>query len=82
MYGGDFEVKYDEDGLEDYNDPEVLKTLQPSHTPVQTPQKLDSESEGDDEVKREEAKPDLEEGQEAKRIQEHEAMKAKRIQEF
>ena len=49
MYGGDFSV--DDDGLPDYNDPEVLKTEQPSHTPVQTPQALDSENEGEDEVK-------------------------------
>ena len=81
MYGqGDFVV--DEDGLADYNDPDVFKNEQSSHTPVQTPQKLDSESEGDDEVKREEAERDLEEGQEAKSIREHEARKAKRIQEF
>ncbi len=60
MYGGDFAV--DEDGLVDYNDLDSdTKEQQSSHTPVQTPQKLDSESEGDDEVKREEAKRDLEE---------------------
>ena len=66
MYGGEFAV--DEDGLADYNDPDVLKDEQPSHTPVQTPQALDSENEGEDEVKREKeakrdvAQRDLEEG--------------------
>ena len=49
MYGGEFAV--DDDGLADYNAPDVLKEEQPSHTPVQTPQKLDSESEGDEEAK-------------------------------
>ncbi len=53
MYGGEFVLKYDEDELADYNDPNVLQDEQPSHTPVQTPQALDSENEGEDEVKRE-----------------------------
>ena len=81
MYGGEFAV--DEDTLVDYNDLDPdTKQQQSSHTPVLTPQKLDSESEGDDEVKREKAERDLEEGQEAKSIREHETRKAKRIQEF
>ena len=80
MYGGEFRIV--EDDLVDYNDPDVLNDEQPSHTPVQTPQALDSENEGEDEVKGEEVERDLVESQEAKSIREHEAMKAKRIQEF
>ncbi len=85
MYGS-------EDDLVDYNDSEFDTKVEPhSHSPVQTPQALDSENEGDDEVKRvKEAKSDatqrdLEEGlraEEAKNIREHEERKAKRIQEF
>ena len=80
MYGGEFRIK--EDDLADYNDPRVIEELGLSNTPVQTPPKLDSESEGDNEVKQEEAGRGLEESQEAKSIREHEARKAKRIQEF
>ena len=81
MYGGEFRVV--EDDLVDYNDPDFdTKEQQSSNTPVQTPPKLDSESEGDNEVKQEEAGRGLEESQEAKNIQEHEERKAKRIQEF
>ncbi len=63
MYGS-------EDDLVDYNDPEFITdgTQPHSHTPVQTPQNLDSDSEGEEErVKREEeeAKRDLEEGRKA-----------------
>ena len=93
MYGGEFCVV--EDDLVDYND---IKDEQSSNTPVQTPPKLDSESEGEDLVKREKeaksdvAQKDLEEGLKAveaaelarvtKNIQEQEERKAKRIQEF
>ena len=95
MYGGEFRV--DEDVLVDYNDlDDETKEQQPSHTPVQTPQALDSENEGDNEVKQEAqrdvAQRDLEEDlkaaeaaalvREAKNIREHEERKAKRIQEF
>ncbi len=79
MYGqGDFVVR--DDDLKDYNDLDFeTKEEQTSHTPVQTPQKLDSESEGEDETRR-----DLEEGQKADEdIRAAElARRAKRIQEF
>ena len=77
MYGS-------EDDLVDYNDPDFDKKDEQttSNSPVQTPQALDSENEGEDEVKGEEVERDLVESQEAKNIREHEERKAKRIQEF
>jgi hypothetical protein len=74
MYGS-------EDDLVDYNDPDFDTKEQPSsRTPVQTPQNLDSDSEGE-EVQ---AKRDLEEGQKTDEdITAAElARRAKRIQEF
>ena len=83
MYGS-------EDDLVDYNDPEFITdgTQTHSHTPGQTPQNLESDSEGEEvQAKRqeeEEAKRDLEEGQKADEdIRAAElARRAKRIQEF
>jgi hypothetical protein len=72
MYGKEDDlVDYNEDGLVDYNDPEEPLPLQgqpPSHTPVQTPQNLDSENEGEEEqaqIEEKEAKRNLEEGRKA-----------------
>jgi hypothetical protein len=60
-----------EDDLVDYNEDDECVALHgqpPSHTPVQTPQNLDSDNEGEEEqAKREEeeAKRDLEKGRKA-----------------